>query len=349
MDVDILSLFPEYFSGPFDESIIKRARERKFINIRHTNIRDFAVSKDRRVDDRAFGGGPGMVMMAGPVSDAIKNVRRNTSHVIYLSPQGSVLTAQKCRELARFEHLILLCGHYEGIDERALELVNEEISIGDYVLTNGALASIVLVDAVSRFVPGVIGDERAAALDSFENGILDHPHYTHPVVFEGKEVPKVLLSGHHKEIAAWRRKRALKKTAEKRPDLMISYLAAKNCEVILGKSQIKPTLVVADVKKSASFYRKVLGFTISDETCERISFNEGVVLVEGIPQKGNGVLTLQVSDAEVFEKIAIKLKQVGKLQTKKGEMKEIPFTDHDDYPWVLLISSGKEMKNEQTD
>lgn len=352
MDVDILSLFPEYFSGPFDESIIKRARARNLININHVNIRDFATSKDRRVDDRAFGGGPGMVMMAPPVMAAIKSIRRGKSHVVYLSPQGAVLTAQKCRELAQYDHLICLCGHYEGIDERAIECVDEEISIGDYVLTNGALAAIVLVDAVSRFVPGVIGDERAANLDSFENGILDHPQYTHPVEFEGKAVPNVLLSGHHKEIDDWRRKRALEKTALKRPDLMISYLANQNGDVFLDhfdKGQIKTTLVVEDIKKSASFYRKVLGFTVLEEGCEKIHFKEGLQIVAGVPQKGNSVLTLQVSDYEVFERIAVKLKQARSLQTKKGEMREIPFTDHDGYPWVLSHCFGKEMKNEQTD
>lgn len=197
-----------------------QAQKKGILDIRLVDIRDFADNKWRRVDDRPYGGGPGMVMMADPVAKAIRSVREKNSRVIYLSPQGSPLKAAKCRELASDEHLILLCGHYEGIDERVLASeVDEEISIGDYVLTNGCLAAIVLVDAVSRFVPGVIGDERAANEDSFENGRLDCPHYTRPEVFEGVKVPEVLLSGNHSKIDEWRKKAALEKTNRVRPDL----------------------------------------------------------------------------------------------------------------------------------
>jgi tRNA (guanine37-N1)-methyltransferase len=220
MDIEILSLFPEYFSGPFDESILKRARQQGLLNIRHTQIRDFAFDKHRKVDDRPYGGGPGMVLKPEPVSRAIRHVRREDSHVIYLSPQGKILTPVKCRELAEETHLILLCGHYEGIDERVLaKEVDEEISIGDYVLTNGALAAIVLVDAVSRFIPGVLGNEETANKESFEEGIFDCPHYTRPEVFEGERVPQVLLDGNHALIDAWRKERALAKTRTVRPDL----------------------------------------------------------------------------------------------------------------------------------
>lgn len=220
MDIEILSLFPEYFSGPFDESILKRARQKGLLNIRHTQIRDFALDKHRKVDDRPYGGGPGMVLKPEPVSRAIRHVRRENSHVIYLSPQGKILTPVKCRELAKETHLILLCGHYEGIDERVLaKEVDEEISIGDYVLTNGALAAIVLVDAVSRFIPGVLGNEETANEESFEEGIFDCPHYTRPEVFEGERVPQVLLDGNHALIDAWRKERALAKTRTVRPDL----------------------------------------------------------------------------------------------------------------------------------
>lgn len=231
MDIDILSLFPGYFSGPFDESIIKRARARGIINIRQVNIRDFvnkksARAQERRVDERPYGGGPGMVMMAEPIKKAVDSVRRTSSRVVYLSPQGALLTPQKCRELSQCSHLVLLCGHYEGIDERAIEsCIDEEISIGDYVLTNGALAAIVLVDAVSRFVPGVLGDETSANEDSFEKGILDCPHYTYPLEFEGKRVPQVLLEGNHKLIEEWRSQEALKKTKKQRPDIYLKYLA----------------------------------------------------------------------------------------------------------------------------
>lgn len=220
MEFDILSLFPDYFAGPFDESMLKRARVKGLLTIRCHNIRDFAKLKNRRVDDSCYGGGPGMVLMAEPVRDAILSVKRATSHVIYLTPQGKPLTAKRSRELAQKEHVILLCGHYEGIDERAMAYVDEELSIGDYVLTNGGAAAIVVVDAVSRFVPGVIGDERAASQDSFETGLLDCPHYTKPALFEGKGVPEVLLNGNHKEIDKWRYEEAYKKTARVRPELL---------------------------------------------------------------------------------------------------------------------------------
>jgi tRNA (guanine37-N1)-methyltransferase len=219
---DLLSLFPTYFKGPFDESIIKRARQQELIAINLLDIRDFADNKHRKVDDRPYGGGPGMVIMAPPLAAAIRSVKAPGAKVIYLSPQGAPLTAAKCQQLAAEEHLILVCGHYEGIDERIVEhLVDEEISIGDYVLTNGCLAAIVLLDAVVRFVPGVLGHELAAVEDSFSGGgILDCPHYTRPVEFEGHAVPPVLLSGNHREIAAWRRSQAEAKTKSQRPDLL---------------------------------------------------------------------------------------------------------------------------------
>ncbi len=197
-----------------------RAQETECITIRHVDIRDFAENR-RRVDDRPFGGGPGMVICPDPVVKAIRSVRRENSHVIYLSPQGSLLKAAKCEALAKHEHLILLCGHYEGIDERVLaKEVDEEISIGDYVLTSGCSAAVVLVDAVSRFIPGVIGHPDAVKQDSFQEGIFDAPHYTSPVLFEGLEVPPVLRGGNHAEIAKWRKQRAIEKTLRVRPDLV---------------------------------------------------------------------------------------------------------------------------------
>ncbi len=227
MRFDILSLFPDYFVGPFDESIINQARKGGLLDINLVDIRNFAENKWRKVDDRPYGGGPGMVLMAEPVVKAIRSVKSEKSRTIYMSPQGAPLTAEKCRELASVPHLILLCGHYEGIDERALvKEVDEEISIGDYVLSNGCIAAIVLVDAVARFVPGVIGDERAADEDSFEGGLLDCPHYTRPEEFEGLEVPKVLLSGNHQKIAAWRKQAALEKTKRVRPDLFAKKVSS---------------------------------------------------------------------------------------------------------------------------
>lgn len=218
---DILSLFPEYFQGPFDVSMIKRAREKGLLEINLVNIRDFSSGRYHQVDDRPYGGGPGMVLMAEPVVQSIRSVKDEKSHVIYLTPQGTPLTAKRCAELSKETHLILLCGHYEGVDERAIELeVDEEISIGDYVLTNGAPAAVVLVDSVSRFIPGVIGNKEATRQDSFENGRFDAPVYTRPPCFEEKEVPFPLRQGNHAEIEDWRNNEAKVKTQKVRPELL---------------------------------------------------------------------------------------------------------------------------------
>lgn len=220
MRIDILSLFPGYFQGPFDESMIKRAVEKGILEIGLVDIRDFADNRHRRVDDRPYGGGPGMVLMPKPVVEAIRHVKSPDAHVVYLSPQGKVLTAAKSKELAQMKHLVLLCGHYEGIDQRAIDSeVDEEISIGDFVLTNGCLAAIVLVDTVVRFIPGVLGHPLGAQEESFENGLLEHSHYTRPPSFEGRGVPEVLLNGNHHEIEKWRAEDGYKKTCEVRPDL----------------------------------------------------------------------------------------------------------------------------------
>jgi tRNA (guanine37-N1)-methyltransferase len=233
MRIDILSLFPGYFVGPFHESMIGRAREHGIIDLHLVDLRDFAEGKHRITDDRVYGGGPGMVLKAEPVARAIRSARQHgegkRSRVIYLTPQGVPLTAKRCRELAEYEQLILLCGHYEGIDQRVVDAeVDEEISIGDYVLTNGCLASIVIVDAVVRFIPGVIGHDDAAREDSFEEELLDCPHYTRPDVWEGVTVPPILLGGNHAEIAKWRRQQALMKTANVRPDLYQRYREAQD-------------------------------------------------------------------------------------------------------------------------
>lgn len=221
MRYDILSLFPGYFKGPFDESLLKRAQEAGKIEIRLIDIRDFADNKWKKMDDRPYGGGPGMVLMAEPVAKALRSVASQESWVVYLTPQGTPFTARKARELAAKKHLVLLAGHYEGIDERALELeVDEEISIGDYVLTNGCLAAMVLVDATARFIPGVLGHSEAASQDSFEEGFFEGPHYTRPEIFEGLSVPPVLLSGDHVKIAAWRKQKGEEKTRRVRPDTL---------------------------------------------------------------------------------------------------------------------------------
>lgn len=213
MRVAILSLFPEYFEGPFKVSILKRAQERRLICIDLVNIRDFGEGRWKKVDDRPYGGGPGMVLMPGPVTKAVRSVKKENSHVIYLSPQGNLLDVKTCQRLAGYPHLVCICGHYEGIDQRVIEAqVDEEISIGNYILTNGCLASIVLVDAVARFIPGVLGNENSLLEESFqEDGVCGAPCYTRPEMFEGKCVPKVLLRGNHVEARKWKEKTRKKK------------------------------------------------------------------------------------------------------------------------------------------
>ncbi len=222
MRFTIISLFPSYFDGPFSVSLLKRARDNGLIDIRLVDLRAFGQGRYEQVDDRVYGGGPGMVLMAQPVIDAVRHVQEPRAKVIYLSPQGKRLTAQRCEELAQKQNpLILICGHYEGLDERALDLVvDEEISIGDYVLTSGAPAAAVVVDAVSRFVPGVVGNSESPQNDSFADGIFDAPLYTRPAEVEGLCVPEVLRCGHHAEIAAWRQQKAREKTKRVRPDLI---------------------------------------------------------------------------------------------------------------------------------
>ncbi len=231
----VLSLFPDYFKGPFEVSMIKKAVEKELIKIECVNIRDFATNKHKTVDDRPFGGGPGMVLTPEPAINAVRSVKKKNSKVIYLSPQGSLLDAKKCEELAGCEHLIMLCGHYEGLDERIIEsVVDEQISIGDYVLTSGCSAAVVLIDAVSRMIPGVLGHPESALRDSFSQKIFNGPQYTRPQDFEGKSVPGVLIQGNHAEIEAWREEQALAKTREVRSDLYEQYL--KCCKNLPKKS-----------------------------------------------------------------------------------------------------------------
>ena len=226
MKFDVLTLFPEMFT-PLNESIIGKAKEKNLIEINLINIRDFSKDKHKKVDDTPYGGGAGMVMMPDVVYDAYKYVVENNNakihqkpKVIYMSPQGTKLTQKKVEELAKQEHLIILCGHYEGIDQRVIDkIVDEEISIGDYVLTGGELPAMVLIDSVSRYTEGVIAKESVEE-ESFSNGLLEYPQYTRPEVFEGEKVPEVLLSGHHANIEKWRKEKALEITAKKRPDLL---------------------------------------------------------------------------------------------------------------------------------
>ena len=222
MKIDILSLFPEMFVSPFNESIIKRAREKGLLEINLINIRDFAPGKHQQADDYPFGGGAGMVMKADVVVPAITSCKSTDSWVVHLSPQGKTLNQKRVEELGQKNHLVLLCGHYEGIDHRVMELVDEEISIGDYILTGGELAAMVVVDAVSRMIPGVLGAEESASEESFSGALLEYPHYTRPRIYQGQEVPEVLLSGHHENIRRWRKQQSLLMTLLKRPELLLN-------------------------------------------------------------------------------------------------------------------------------
>jgi tRNA (guanine37-N1)-methyltransferase len=224
MQIDILTLFPEICRAPLSESIMKRARENGIVDLRIHNLRDWTTDKHHIVDDAPFGGGQGMVMKPEPIFAAVEELRRasgDKSKIILMSPAGRRFNQQIAGELSRESHLIIICGHYEGVDHRVIEhVVDLEISIGDYVLTNGAIAAVVLVDAAVRLLPGVLGHELSAGDDSFSSGLLEAPQYTRPAEFRGWKVPDVLVSGNHAEIAAWRKAEALRRTRENRPDLL---------------------------------------------------------------------------------------------------------------------------------
>ncbi|MCX6338432.1 MAG: tRNA (guanosine(37)-N1)-methyltransferase TrmD [Candidatus Aureabacteria bacterium] len=221
LKIDVLTLFPGMFTGYFDESIMKRAREKGALDLSIHNLRDWAVDRHKTVDDTPYGGGAGMVMMVSVIDAAMERLRRKESHVVLLSPQGRVLDQGLAKRLSRMTHLVLISGHYEGVDERVRDLlVDEEISIGDFVISNGSLAAMLLIDAVVRLLPGVVGDERSIREDSFYEGLLDYPQYTKPRVFRGREVPEVLISGDHEKVRRWRRREALRRTLARRPDLI---------------------------------------------------------------------------------------------------------------------------------
>ena len=219
MKFDVLTLFPEMFDS-LKQSIIGRAIEKEQIDINLVNIRDFSKDQHKKVDDTPYGGGAGMIMRPDVVYEAFKSVKTEGAKVIYMSPQGKRLDQKKVEDLAKQNHLIILCGHYEGIDQRVLDkIVDEEISIGDYVLTGGEIPAMVLVDSVARYVKGVLKEDSIKE-ESFSNGLLEYPQYTRPEVFEGEKVPEILLSGHHEKIDEWRKQKSLEMTNKKRPDLL---------------------------------------------------------------------------------------------------------------------------------
>ncbi|HUV05726.1 MAG TPA: tRNA (guanosine(37)-N1)-methyltransferase TrmD [Armatimonadota bacterium] len=225
MRIDVFTIFPEVIQCGVDYSMVKRAREKGIVSVFVHNIRDFAEDKHRTTDEAPYGGGAGMVMKPEPIFKAAEHVKAEywteQSRTILMSPQGELFTQKKAVELSTCPHVLLICGHYEGVDERVREnLVSDEISIGDYVLTGGELAALVVLDAVIRLVPGVLGAEQSALDESFSEGLLEYPQYTRPADFRGWKIPEVLLSGHHAEIAKWRRMQSLKRTLERRPDLL---------------------------------------------------------------------------------------------------------------------------------
>lgn len=242
MRIDILTLFPEMFDGPLNSSIIGLARQRDLLEVRVINIRDFTYDRHQVADDYPFGGGGGMVMKPEPIFEAVEHVLAGTGkgappssrpRVILLCPQGKTFSQAKAAELSRAGHLVFICGHYEGVDERVRSIVDEELSIGDYVITGGELAAMVVVDAVARLIPGVLGSAGGAWQDSFALGILEGPQYTRPREYRGMAVPEVLLSGDHERIRRWRRKEALRRTMARRPDLLAKVdLSAEDRELV---------------------------------------------------------------------------------------------------------------------
>ncbi|WP_332445687.1 tRNA (guanosine(37)-N1)-methyltransferase TrmD [Dehalococcoides mccartyi] len=231
MKIDVLTLFPEMFQSPFEESIFKRAADKNLVRLEIHNFRDFSHDKHHAVDDTPYGGGAGMLLKPEPLFEAVEAVMEKDptpAPVILLSPQGRTFNQSVARELANHQRLIIICGHYEGFDERVREhLATDEISIGDFVLTGGELAAMVVIDAVSRLIPGVLGSDDSSESDSHSNGLLEHPHYTRPPVFRGWDIPEVLLSGNHARIDRWRRKESLRRTLKRRPDMLEKITLSK--------------------------------------------------------------------------------------------------------------------------
>lgn len=242
MRIDFLTLFPEFFATPLNQSMLRRAQAQGAVSFGVINLRDFAPDRHQVADDRPFGGGPGMVLKLEPLVAAIRAARREDPavRVILLSPAGPSLDQAKVRELAQCPHLFLICGHYEGVDDRLRYYLDEELSIGDYVLTGGEPAALVVADAVVRLLPGVLGCEDSAGAESFQEGLLDHPHYTRPRLFEGREVPEILVSGNHGAVSRWRRQEALKRTLKVRPELLArAPLTAEDREFLAGLTETK--------------------------------------------------------------------------------------------------------------
>ena len=229
MRIDLLTLFPEFFTSPLSQSMLKRAQDQGALSVRVLNLRDYTADRHQVADDRPFGGGPGMVMKIEPLVKAIRAVRAEdpATLVLLMSPAGEVFSQDRARELAGLSHLLLICGHYEGVDDRIRYYIDGMLSMGDYILTGGEVAALAVVDAVTRLLPGVLGGEGATEEESFEAGLLEYPHYTRPRDFEGREVPQILLEGDHGRVARWRRQEALRRTLDHRPDLLAKVVLSQ--------------------------------------------------------------------------------------------------------------------------
>jgi len=238
MRIDIMTLFPEMCNAVLDESIIGRARAAGKVTIECTDIREFTPDKHRRVDDKPYGGGMGMVMQAEPIYRCFEAICEKTGsrpHLLYMTPQGKTLTQERVKELASMDSLAILCGHYEGVDERVIEALQpEEISVGDYVLTGGELPALIVADSIARMLPGVLSDEECFTEESHYNSLLEYPQYTHPAEWQGRAVPEVLLSGHHANVEEWRRQQSLRRTAERRPDMLEKAELTKKDKIYLA-------------------------------------------------------------------------------------------------------------------
>ena len=239
MRIDIMTLFPDMCNAVLSESIIGRARQAGKVEINCVDIRNYTLDKHRRVDDKPYGGGMGMIMASQPIYDCYKAICEDMGakpHLIYLTPQGKTLTQQRVKELSKLDNLVLLCGHYEGIDERVIEELDpEEISVGDYVLTGGELPALILADSVSRMLPGVLSDDECFEEESHFNSLLEYPQYTHPSSWNGRDVPEILLSGHHAKVDEWRRQKSLERTYRRRPDMLERAKLDKKDEAFLSK------------------------------------------------------------------------------------------------------------------
>ncbi len=299
MRIDILTLFPEMLSGPFDASIIARARTSGPLDIAVHNPRDYTHDPHHIVDDYAYGGGPGMVMKPEPLFDAVEGVRalaEPAGRVVLLTPQGRLLSNDIAAELAREPRLILICGHYEGVDERVREhLADDEISIGDYVLSGGEPAAIVLVDAVARHLPGVLGSEQSLEEESHAHGLLEYPQYTRPAEYRGMAVPEILLSGHHAEIARWRREQSIARTAARRPDLLArSDLTPSERRAVTEPAPTTPRLFrvivpVAEIDEGARFYAAVLDMPGERVALGRHYFDCAGTILAAVDPRGEGL------------------------------------------------------------